>query len=44
VGFGFGLEDENLHSPNEFWRLRSFETGQRAWGMLLGALAERQSY
>jgi len=44
VGFGFGLDDENLHSPNEFWRLSSFEKGQHAWGALLGALGERQTY
>jgi acetylornithine deacetylase/succinyl-diaminopimelate desuccinylase-like protein len=44
VSFGFGMNDENLHSPDEFWRLRSFETGQRAWGHLLGALGERSTY
>ena len=34
VIFGFGLEDERLHSPNEFFRLSSFEKGQKAYGML----------
>ncbi|HLZ07807.1 MAG TPA: dipeptidase, partial [Chloroflexota bacterium] len=28
VGFGFTLEDENLHAPNEFTRLHNFERGQ----------------
>jgi len=35
VSFGFGLEDENIHSPDEFFRLRSFERGQRAYCRLL---------
>ena len=38
VVFGFGLEDERLHSPNEFFRLSSFERGQKAYGMLLERL------
>lgn len=44
VTFGFGLNDENLHSPDEFWRLSSFEKGQHAWGLLIGALGERSAY
>ena len=40
VNFGFGLEDENVHAPNEFYRLSSFERGQRAYGKLLYQLAE----
>lgn len=40
VNFGFGLRDENLHAPNEFYRLRSFERGQTAYCMLLEKLAE----
>ena len=38
IVFGFGLEDERLHSPNEFFRLSSFEKGQKAYGMLLERL------
>jgi acetylornithine deacetylase/succinyl-diaminopimelate desuccinylase-like protein len=38
IVFGFGLEDERLHSPNEFFRLSSFEKGQKAYGMLLEKL------
>lgn len=40
VGFGFGLNDERQHSPNEFFRLSSFERGQRGYCMLLERLAE----
>ena len=39
VNFAFGLEDENLHAPNEFYRLVNFERGQRAYVRLLQALA-----
>jgi acetylornithine deacetylase/succinyl-diaminopimelate desuccinylase-like protein len=38
VSFGFGLEDEQFHAPNEFFRLASFERGQRAYCMLLERL------
>lgn len=40
ISFGFGLFDENIHAPDEFLRLKSFERGQHAWGMLLGRLGE----
>ena len=40
VIFAFGLDDEQFHAPDEFFRLRSFERGQKAYGMLLGRLAE----
>ncbi len=39
VSFGFGLEDELIHSPNEFFRLSSFEKGKQGYAMLLGRLA-----
>ncbi len=39
VSFGFGLEDELIHSPNEFFRLSSFEKGKRGYAMLLTRLA-----
>ncbi len=39
VSFGFALTDERIHSPNEFFRLSSFELGQRAYCMLLYRLA-----
>lgn len=34
IVFAFGLQDELQHSPNEFFRLASFERGQRAYGSL----------
>ena len=38
--FAFGLKDERPHSPNEFFRLSSYEQGQKAYGMLLNRLGE----
>jgi acetylornithine deacetylase/succinyl-diaminopimelate desuccinylase-like protein len=38
VLFAFALDDENFHSPDEFFRLASFERGQRAYAMLLERL------
>ncbi len=40
VGVGFGLEDEQVHAPNEFFRLGSFDRGQRAYARLFGRLGE----
>jgi acetylornithine deacetylase/succinyl-diaminopimelate desuccinylase-like protein len=38
VNFAFGLEDENLHAPDEFFRISSFKRGLRAYGMILEEL------
>lgn len=40
IGFGFGLPDERLHSPNEFFRVSSFRRAQAAYCRLLDRLAE----
>jgi acetylornithine deacetylase/succinyl-diaminopimelate desuccinylase-like protein len=40
IVFSFGLQDERQHSPNEFFRLSSFDRGQTAYGMLLNRLGE----
>jgi len=40
VNFAFGLEDENLHAPDEFFRLSSFRRGMSAYGMILEVLAD----
>ncbi len=40
VVFAFGLKDERQHSPNEFFRLSSYERGQKAYGVLLKRLGE----
>jgi acetylornithine deacetylase/succinyl-diaminopimelate desuccinylase-like protein len=41
VNFGFGLMDEQIHAPDEFFRLSSFRRGQVAYGRLLHRLGER---
>ena len=44
ISFGFGIEDENFHAPDEFFRLASFRKSQRAYCLLLEELGdERQS-
>ena len=40
VAFGFGLNDERFHAPDEFFRLVSFERGQVAYCKLLERLAQ----
>jgi acetylornithine deacetylase/succinyl-diaminopimelate desuccinylase-like protein len=39
VSFAFGLDDENVHAPDEFFRLKSWDRGQIAYGRLLERLA-----
>jgi len=36
--FAFGLPDEDVHAPNEFFRLSSIPLGLRDWVMLLDEL------
>ena len=40
VSFGFGMEDERAHGPDEFLRLSNFERGQKAWVRLLERLGD----
>jgi acetylornithine deacetylase/succinyl-diaminopimelate desuccinylase-like protein len=40
VGFAFGLEDEHIHAPDEFFRLISFARGPVAYCKLLQRLGE----
>ncbi len=37
--FGFCTRDEQIHAPNEFFRLSSFARAQQAFGLLLHRLA-----
>ncbi len=37
--FAFGLDDENLHAPNEFFRLSSFKKAQKGYCKLIHALS-----
>ena len=43
VDFSFGLPDERLHAPNEFFRLSSFSRGQEAYCRLFEGLAKEQT-
>ena len=41
VNFAFGLPDEQIHAPNEFFRLESFTKSQKAYVLYLKKLAEQ---
>ena len=39
VNFGWTTGDENLHAPNEFFRLKNFRRGLRGYCEMLNKLA-----
>ncbi len=43
VGFGFAMNDERFHAPDEFFRIKNFEFGQRAYCELLEELGRHES-
>ncbi len=40
ISLAFGLKDERIHAPDEFFRLSSFRRGQKAYCMALAAIAD----
>jgi acetylornithine deacetylase/succinyl-diaminopimelate desuccinylase-like protein len=38
--FGYNLPDEDVHAPNEFFRIKSIGEGLRAWSLLLDELGK----
>jgi acetylornithine deacetylase/succinyl-diaminopimelate desuccinylase-like protein len=39
LAFGFAMLDEDVHAPNEFFRISSLHEGLTAWPLLLAELA-----
>jgi len=44
VFFSFAVGDEDIHAPNEFFRLHRIQEGQRAWASYLARLARPEDH
>ena len=42
IFFSFAVGDENIHAPNEFFRIQRFSEGLRAWASYFRRLSEAQ--
>jgi acetylornithine deacetylase/succinyl-diaminopimelate desuccinylase-like protein len=42
VSLGFGLPDEQIHAPNEFFRVANLERAANVYELFLKSLAEKQ--
>jgi acetylornithine deacetylase/succinyl-diaminopimelate desuccinylase-like protein len=40
--FGFGMNDEKFHAPDEFFRLKSYELRQRAYCKILYRVGDQK--
>jgi acetylornithine deacetylase/succinyl-diaminopimelate desuccinylase-like protein len=43
LAYGLAMPDEDVHAPNEFFRLSSLDEGLRSWPMLFTALGTRNA-
>ncbi len=43
LAYGLAMPDEDVHAPNEFFRLSSLDEGLHSWPMLLTALGQRDA-
>ncbi len=43
ISLAFGLKDEGIHAPDEFFRLSSFRRGQKAYCLALAAIADEST-
>jgi acetylornithine deacetylase/succinyl-diaminopimelate desuccinylase-like protein len=43
LAYGLAMPDEDVHAPNEFFRLSSFDEGLRTWPLLLSELGSEDA-
>ena len=42
IFFSFSVADENIHAPNEFYRIERFRLGLQAWALLWRRMSQRE--